>query len=117
MKRAIVLSAFIICCLGLHSQNECIYLKDGSLIHGFIAEQIPGKNIKIAADSAVIYKSGKGLIVTERAFAYDSLPDVWKKWSRDNNSIIEKNGVEFVNLSEIDDGKNKQLSKFMKMAV
>lgn len=67
---------------GLYAQNlEQVHLKDGSVIEGYICEQIPGKNIRVQANKATIVVSADSLVSSsETLMPVSGLDDEWKSW-------------------------------------
>ena len=63
------------------AQNiEQIYMKNGSIIKGYIAEQIPGKQITLQTEEATIVVNSDSLLnrITER-IPSESLSQEWKE--------------------------------------
>lgn len=67
---------------GLYAQSlEQVHLKDGSVIEGYICEQIPGKNIRVQANKATIVVSADSLVSSsETLMPVSGLDDEWKSW-------------------------------------
>lgn len=67
---------------GLFSQNlEQVHLKDGSVIEGFIYEQIPGKSVTVQGCKATITVGADSLISSsESIIPVGSLSTEWKSW-------------------------------------
>lgn len=72
------------------SQNlEQIHLKDGSVIEGYICEQVPGKSISVQATRATLTASGDSLISsTEKQVPVADLSSGWKKWVMEQPSEL-----------------------------
>lgn len=69
------------------SQNlEQVYLKDGSVLEGYICEQIPGKSVKVQACKATIIASADSLISSSESIVpVGSLSTEWKSWLMEQN--------------------------------
>ena len=83
------------------AQNiEQIYMKSGSVVEGYIAEQKPGKYITVQATKATIVVNSDSLRnrIVER-LPLESLSEVWREWALANNKYVEDNGVKQLELS------------------
>ena len=93
------------------AQNiEQIYMKSGSVVEGYIAEQNPGKHLIIQATKATIVANSDSLKdkITERILA-ENLPPEWKEWAEENNKYID-NAVKQLELVTLE-FKNSVYSK------
>lgn len=98
--------ALVIFCASSKSsaQNvEQIYMKSGSVVEGYIAEQNPGKFIAIQTTKATIVANSDTLQnrITER-IAAESLPSEWKAWAEENNKYIDNDGVKQLELTTLE---------------
>lgn len=60
---------------------EQIHLNDGSVLEGYICEQIPGKSVSVQASKATLVANSDSLLSSsERQVAVADLPSEWKKW-------------------------------------
>ena len=94
------------------AQNiEQIYMKSGSVVEGYIAEQNPGKHLIIQATKATIVANSDSLKdkITERILA-ENLPPEWKEWAEENNKYIDNAGVKQLELVTVE-VKNSVYSK------
>ena len=94
------------------AQNiEQIYMKRGSVVEGYIAEQNPGKHLIIQATKATIVANSDSLKdkITERILA-ENLPPEWKEWAEENNKYIDNAGVKQLELVTLE-FKNSVYSK------
>ena len=76
------------------AQNiEQIYMKSGSVVEGYIAEQKPGKHITFQTTKATIVVNSDSLQnrMIERV-PLESLSKEWKDWAEQNNKFIENEG-------------------------
>lgn len=72
------------------AQNiEQIYMKSGSVVEGYIAEQKPGKHITFQTTKATIVVNSDSLQnqIIER-IPLESLSKEWKEWTEQNNKYI-----------------------------
>lgn len=82
----------------LHAQNlEQIYLKSGSVVDGYISQQVPGKYIVVQSETATIVVSSDSLrkLVTKDV-EVSKLPKEWKEWAKANNKLVVNNKGESV---------------------
>ena len=94
------------------AQNiEQIYMKSGSVVEGYIAEQNPGKHLITQATKATIVANSDSLKdkITERILA-ENLPPEWKEWAEENNKYIDNAGVKQLELVTLE-FKNSVYSK------
>ena len=94
------------------AQNiEQIYMKSGSVVEGYIAEQNPGKHLIIQATKATMVANSDSLKdkITERILA-ENLPPEWKEWAEENNKYIDNAGVKQLELVTLE-FKNSVYSK------
>ena len=94
------------------AQNvEQIYMKSGSVVEGYIAEQKPGKSITIQTTTATIVVNSDSLQnkVIERV-PVESLSKEWKIWAETNNKLIDNNGKKQLELVTLE-FKNSIYSK------
>lgn len=60
---------------------EQVYLKDGSVLEGYICEQVPGKSISVQTSMATMVAASDSLLSSsERQVTVANLPSEWKKW-------------------------------------
>lgn len=60
---------------------EQVHLKDGSVLEGYISEQIPGKILSVQTYKAQLRASSDSLLSSnERQVMVNELPSEWKKW-------------------------------------
>lgn len=84
----------------LAAQNiEQIYMKSGSVVEGYIAEQKPGSFISVQSAKATIIVNSDSLQnkIIERV-PIDSLPNEWKQWATENSKWIVKDGKRYLEL-------------------
>lgn len=77
-------------------------MKSGSVVEGYIAEQVPGRYITIQATKAVIVVNSDSLRnkVIERT-PLESLSKEWREWAEQNNKYIDNNGSKMLELSTL----------------
>ena len=102
--KLIALSALTITPTGLMAQNvEQIYMKSGSVVEGYIAEQNPGKYITIQSTKATIVVDSDTLRVrTTNKVPLDSLSAEWVQWAVDNSKYTEDDSCKYIELSTLE---------------
>ena len=83
------------------AQNvEQIYMKSGSVVEGYIAEQKPGKHITFQTTKATIVVNSDSLQnrIIERV-PLETLSKEWREWAEQNNKYIENDGKKQLELT------------------
>ena len=89
---------------GVLAQNiEQIHMKNGSVVEGYICEQIPGKSITIQSATATIVVGADSLqSTTERLVNINSLSSLWQDWAEDQLKLsgqsLKLTTLRFVNV-------------------
>lgn len=87
------------------AQNiEQIYMKSGSVIEGYIAEQKPGKHITFQTAKATIVVNSDSLqsrIITEK-IPFEALSAEWQTWAEQNKKYIEDDGQKLLELATLE---------------
>lgn len=96
----------ILLCVSMNSvaQNiEQIYMKSGSVVEGYIAEQVPGKHIAFQTTKATIVVNSDSLKnrIIERV-SLESLSKEWREWAEDNDKYIEDGGTKQLELTTLE---------------
>jgi hypothetical protein len=83
---------------GLRAQNvETIELKDGSVLEGYISEQVPGKSIVFMANQSTVVQPASAVYsISYEKKSIDSLPAEWKKWVEEHpqkNNFLELGNI------------------------
>lgn len=97
------------------AQNvEQIYMKSGSVVEGYIAEQKPGKHITIQTTKATIVVNSDSLQnrVIER-IPLESLSNEWREWAETNNKYEDNNGVKQLELSTLEFNNSKYSNVYL----
>ena len=97
------------------AQNvEQIYMKSGSVVEGYIAEQKPGKHISIQTIKATIVANSDSLqnrIIEKIPLA--SLPKEWREWAESNNKLVDNNGTKHLELSTLEFNNSKYSNVYL----
>lgn len=86
------------------AQNvEQIYMKSGSVVEGYIAEQKPGKYITFQTTKATIVVNSDSLQnrIIERV-SMEALSKEWREWAEQNNKYIENDGKKQLELTTLE---------------
>lgn len=67
-----------------------VYLKNGSVLNGYIQKQDKNDNITFRSESAIICVSGKNATTTERVYKIGDLNKKWIEWAEKNDAF---NGI------------------------
>lgn len=67
-----------------------VYLKNGSVLNGYIQKQDKSDNITFRSESAIICVNGKNATTTERVYKINDLDKKWIEWAEKNDAF---NGV------------------------
>lgn len=110
MKRYIVMclsAMFMVAVQAVKVQR--VYLKDGSVLSGYIQKQNTDGKLVVMADEALISVSGKeATIVNEQAYNENSLDAKWIKWAEENDAFKGVKGHRTLSLADVHfkNGKN-----------
>lgn len=89
----------------IFAQNiEQIYIKNGSVLEGYISEQKPTKtgHITITSTKATIFVNNDSLQSrVTNVFSSDALPKEWQVWAEENNKYITKGGIRQLELATL----------------
>lgn len=99
----------------LFAQNiEQIYTRNGSIIEGYISEQVPGKHITIQSVKATIIANSDSLLmkITQR-IPLDSLSNEWRIWAEQNNKLIDNSGEKQLELYTLKFNNNSYNDVFL----
>ena len=97
----------IMLCVSVNAstQNiEQIYMKSGSVIEGYIAEQKPGKHITFQTTKATIVVNSDSLqsrIMTEK-IPFEALSAEWQVWAEQNKKYVEDDGQKLLELATLE---------------
>ena len=86
------------------AQNiDQIYMKSGSVVEGYISEQIPGKYITIQTIKATIVVNSDSL---RNSFIekvpLDSLCEEWQVWAIENGRYVDDNGIKQIEMAKLE---------------
>lgn len=63
---------------------QSVYLKNGSVLNGYICEQDKNDNITFHSESAIICLSGQNVTTKERVYKVNALDKEWIEWAEKN---------------------------------
>lgn len=78
-----------------------VYLKNGTILNGYIQQQDNDDNITFRSDDAVICVPGNNATTAERVYKYEELDQRWKEWGEKNNAFNGTGDVRTLILNEI----------------
>ena len=86
----IVFAVIASCCNAGAVVVQKVYLKNGSVLNGYIQKQDKNDNITFRSESATICVSGQNATTTERVYKISDLDKKWIEWAEKNDAF---NGV------------------------
>ena len=91
MKKIVVLMLLVFVLLQVNAVVvQKVYLKNGSVLNGYIQKQDKNDNITFRSESAIICVSGQNATTTERVYKVSDLDKKWIEWAEKNEAF---NGV------------------------
>lgn len=86
LSKFVVFGVITACSATALAQNvEKVTLKNGSVLEGYLAEQIPGKSFTVQSTNAVVFASEDSLLnVTQQQIDLSMLPQAWTDWAIKN---------------------------------
>lgn len=78
-----------------------VFLKNGTVLNGYIQQQDNDANITFRSDDAVICVKGDNAITTERVYKYNELGQKWKDWAEKNDAFNGTGDGRTLTLNEI----------------
>lgn len=106
MKKNIIMSIILsaICAIAPAAVTQKIYLKNGSVLSGFIAHQYTDGNIEVSTDEAIICISASDITVKDMTRKESQLNKAWRKWANDNDALMGYGSDKTLTLSNITAG-------------
>lgn len=103
MKKIIGLIALSVFCISSINAVvvQKVYLKNGSVLNGYIQQQDKNDNITFRTESATICISGKDATTTERTYKIGELDKNWIEWAEENDAFIGSGDSRTLTLNEI----------------
>ena len=111
MKRIIGIMLSMACCVAAGAiEVQKIYLKDGSVLSGYIQQQNMDGTMTVATDNAIVFLSGKVASVSnEHAYPESSLDKAWIDWAEKNGEFQGTSGKRTLNLGDVSVEKGKSV--------
>ncbi len=83
LAKFMALGVITVCSTTVLAQNvEKVTLKNGSILEGYLSEQIPGKSFTVQSTNAVVFASEDSLLnVTQQQIELSKLPQSWTDWA------------------------------------
>jgi len=78
-----------------------VYLKNGSVLNGYIQKQDKNDNITFRSESAIICVSGKNATTTERVYKISDLDKKWIEWAEKNDAFNGVGDTRTLTLNEV----------------
>lgn len=92
-----------VCSTTVLAQNvEKVTLKNGSILEGYLSEQIPGKSFTVQSTNAVVFASEDSLLnVTQQQIELSKLPQSWTDWAVKSKIAEPNKEGQTINLSTL----------------
>lgn len=110
MKKFIIICLAICAFIGVRAQCiETLLLADGTSLEGYMSVQRVGKDITFSVSRGVI-NIPKSCVdrITEQAVDTSSLGDAWKKWIRNHQETVTRDGKFVLSNIHLKEGKLKK---------
>jgi len=102
MKKALFLFVFTVCCLVSQATVvQKVYLKNGTVLNGYIQQQDKNDNIIFRSESATICVNGRNATTTERIYKITELDKKWIEWADKNDAFAGTGDARTLTLNEI----------------
>lgn len=103
LAKFMVFGVITVCPTTVLAQNvEKVTLKNGSVLEGYLAEQIPGKSFTVQSTNAVMFASEDSLLnVTQQQIELSMLPSAWTDWAIKNKLAEPGKDGQTINLSTL----------------
>jgi hypothetical protein len=80
---------------------QTVYLKNGSVLTGYVQQQDKKENITFSSDYATICIPGNLVSITDSQVAESKLASSWVKWAETNKEFLQGDGERVLSLSSI----------------
>ena len=121
MRRIILtMSLFIgLSCMAQDKPYEKVYLKNGTIVEGYISSQEPGESMEVTPSWVeVTLPDSKVRIQDKEEVALSSLSKEWQKWAKTNSDKVHNNnGTKCLNLSNLKYSEPSEWARFKKQVM
>lgn len=105
MKKTIMsLLLFAVCAIASATVTQKFYLKNGTVLNGFIKQQDMKGNITVKTESAVICLSSFDVETEDLTVRESALTSEWKKWAEENDALTGYGADKTLTLSNVQAG-------------
>lgn len=114
MKRYALSLIIALGCLSAQAVRvvQHVYMKDGSVLSGYIQQQNFDGTITVATDRAIVYlNSNKATINSEQAYEERALDKAWIEWAEKNDEFTGAKGNRTLMLANVSVSDGKSVSK------
>lgn len=117
MKRILfVMTLMALCAVSKAVVVQTVYLKNGSVLNGYIQQQDKSDNITFRSESATICVNGKNATTTERVYKISELDKKWIDWAEKNDAFVGTGDARTLTLNEIVFNKSNSVENDSVMA-
>jgi hypothetical protein len=89
MIRLWIILVLSLLALTSNAQNATVTLSNGSVLHGYISAQRPGKDLTFHTTSCEMFAFVNELqVVNEQNIPFDQLSNGWKRWALENQKLV-----------------------------
>ena len=103
MKKILVfILALVYCGLANAIVVQKVYLRNGSVLEGYIQKQSIDGKITVHSDKAVVLLDNKEVSISgEKAYGIEELDDAWVNWAEKNDAFQTTNGKKTLVLADV----------------
>lgn len=102
MKKILLAFALVSSCIISQAiVVQKVYLKNGTVLNGYIQQQDKNDNITFRSESATICINGKNATTTERVYKITELDKKWIDWAENNDAFVGTGDTRTLTLNEI----------------
>lgn len=102
MKKIVILVLSVFAILQANAVVvQKVYLKNGTVLNGYIQQQDKSDNITFRSENAIICIPGKNATITERVYKLDELNNKWIEWAEKNEAFNGTGNARTLTLNEI----------------
>lgn len=102
MKKILLFLAFFASCITSQATViQKVYLKNGTILNGYIQQQDKNDNITFRSESAIVCVNGRNSTTIERVYKISELDKKWIEWAEKNDAFLGTGNTRTLSLNEI----------------
>lgn len=111
MKKILFIITFAVtCAIANATIVQTVYLKNGTILSGYIQQQDKNDNITFNSEFATICVNGKNASTTERVYKVNELDKKWVEWAEKHDAFVGTGDARTLTLNEIIFDNNSTLA-------